>query len=324
MNKMESHSFLNKMRMRYILNLPYYLYFVSKLVLLRLIYGRPEFIVYWGKALGDNLLLTSPLKYIYDRTKKKQWVLSFYPELFRYNKKIICLKNNERGEDRIINLLKLRLHQPIYSKFIDKDTQESPENHIIRIIAKELGITDYEKVPLEIEYKLHPTELGKTGEKPTIVIQSNSNGANYFIANKQWYPERFQEVVNYLNPFFEILQVGSINDIFLDGCKDLRGKTTIRESIAIIASSQLFIGLVGFYMHAAKAVGTKSLIIYGGREHPDQSGYTGNINIYSATHCSPCWKWNNCDYVRKCMQEITFDKLKEYLDLVIANRNKIT
>jgi ADP-heptose:LPS heptosyltransferase len=285
-------------------------------------YGKPEFIITWGKALGDNLLLTSPIKYIYGHSKKRQWVLSYYPELFRYNKKIICLKNNDRGEERIISWLKLRLLQPNYSKFIDKDTEESPENHIIRIIAKQLGIKEYNEVPLEIDYKFHPKEIFELKGKPRIVIQSNSNGAKLFIANKQWYPERFQEVVDYLSPHFEMVQVGSPLDIYLDGCVDFRGKTTVRESIAIIESSRLFIGLVGFYMHAAKAVGTKSLIIYGGREHPDQSGYTENINVYSATHCSPCWKWNNCDYMRKCMQEITFDTVKDKLDLVILDKDK--
>jgi hypothetical protein len=308
---------------KYILNLHYYLYFAAKLVLLRLIYGKPGFIVYWGKALGDNLLLTSPLKYKYDRTKKKQWVLSYYPELFRYNKKVICLKNNDRGEERIIRILKFSFNQPNYSRFIDEDTQESPDNHIIRIMARELCIKEYNSVPLEIDYKLHPKELSKFDKKPRIAIQSNSNGAKLFIANKQWYPERFQEVVNYLSPFFEIVQVGSTDDFYLEGCVDYRGKTTIRESIAIIASSRLFIGLVGFYMHAAKAVGTKSLIIYGGREHPDQSGYSDNINIYTATDCSPCWKWSKCDFMRKCMQEITFDTVKDQLDLIIKNREKI-
>jgi ADP-heptose:LPS heptosyltransferase len=190
-------------------------------------------------------------------------------------------------------------------------------------MARELGIKEYNNVPLEIDYTLHPKELFKPGKKPRIAIQSNSNGAKLFIANKQWYPERFQQVVNYLSPFFEIVQVGSTDDFYLEGCVDYRGKTTVRESIAIIASCRLFIGLVGFYMHAAKAVGTKSLIIYGGRERPDQSGYLDNINVYNATPCSPCWKWSKCDYMRKCMHEITFETIKDHLDLVITNSEKI-
>ncbi len=140
------------------------------------------------------------------------------------------------------------------------------------------------------------------------------------MTNKQWYPQRFQEVVNSLKGEVEFVQIGMANDDKLDGVSnDLRGVTSVREAITAIATADLFVGLIGFYMHAAKAVNTKAIIIYGGREHPLQSGYADNINIFTPLPCSPCWKWNDCDYDRKCMSDISSFKvitlIKEHLNL---------
>ena len=46
---------------------------------------------------------------------------------------------------------------------------------------------------------------------------------------------------------------------------------------------------VSFLMHAAASVDVKSVIIYGGRETPKNSGYDNNINLYQKIDCSPCW-----------------------------------
>jgi ADP-heptose:LPS heptosyltransferase len=58
-------------------------------------------------------------------------------------------------------------------------------------------------------------------------------------------------------------------------------------------------------MHLARAVECPSVIIFGGREAPWQSGYTCNTNLYTAEPCAPCWLWNKCDYNRICMDKIT-------------------
>ena len=55
-------------------------------------------------------------------------------------------------------------------------------------------------------------------------------------------------------------------------------------------------------MHLARAVDCRSVIIYGGREHPSQSGYSANENLYWSGACAPCWLRNDCNYGRICMQ----------------------
>ena len=78
----------------------------------------------------------------------------------------------------------------------------------------------------------------------------------------------------------------------------------MRETAAILAASRLFLGLATGLMHLARAVECRSVIVYGGREHPSQSGYSANENLYWSGPCAPCWLRNDCDYDRVCMSEI--------------------
>jgi hypothetical protein len=52
-------------------------------------------------------------------------------------------------------------------------------------------------------------------------------------------------------------------------------------------------------------VDCRSVIVYGGREKPAQTGYVANKNLYSQVRCAPCWLRNPCDFDRKCMDMIT-------------------
>jgi hypothetical protein len=58
-------------------------------------------------------------------------------------------------------------------------------------------------------------------------------------------------------------------------------------------------------MHLARAVECPSVIVFGGREAPWQSGYICNSNLYSAVPCAPCWRANTCEFDRRCMSDIS-------------------
>jgi ADP-heptose:LPS heptosyltransferase len=137
-----------------------------------------------------------------------------------------------------------------------------------------------------------------------IAVQSSVRSARMPIANKEWFPDRMQAVVRALAADAEIVQLGAAADPPLDGATDLRGRTTAREAAAVIAGSRVFVGMVGFLMHVAAAVGTPSVVVFGGREHPSQSGYPWNRNLFTELSCSPCWLWNHCPYDRECMRRV--------------------
>jgi len=139
------------------------------------------------------------------------------------------------------------------------------------------------------------------------------------MANKQWSTEGFQAVVNFCQARgFKCLQIGSATDPVLSGTIDLRGKTNLRETASVLAQSRLFIGLVGFLMHLACAVECPSVIVYGGRETPNLTGYSCNINIIQQPSCSPCWQRNRCDYAHKCMTSITAEQVTASIEKILG------
>ena len=189
---------------------------------------------------------------------------------------------------------------------IEKD--EPPQEHIIKALCREAGIIG--------EILVRPHIYIETSEKKAfeqfrdcVVIQSTGLGARKAMRNKEWFPERFQAVVDGIRDLVQVVQIGSEEDPKLSGCVDMRGKTTIRGAAAVLAQARLFVGLVGFLMHLARSVNCEGVIIYGGREAPWQSGYICNTNLYTQIPCSPCWYYNRCDHEKKCMREITAEKV---------------
>ena len=121
--------------------------------------------------------------------------------------------------------------------------------------------------------------------------------------NKEWGAASFQQIVDALGHEVHFVQVGAPADPTLRGAVDARGRPR-RETAAILAASSCFVGLVGFLMHLARAVDTRAVIVYGGREAPWQTGYAGNENLTTGVPCSPCWLWNRCAYDRECLTAI--------------------
>jgi ADP-heptose:LPS heptosyltransferase len=146
--------------------------------------------------------------------------------------------------------------------------------------------------------------------------------------NKQWYRDRFEDVVRKIHKFgiggpdLQVIQVGDASDPMIAGCVDLRGKTSLRETAAILKNSLALIGTSGLLSHMARAVDCRSVIIYGGREHSYQSGYICNENLDSKVECSPCWLWNNCDHDKKCMKMISVENVISALTRVIDRQKE--
>ena len=147
-----------------------------------------------------------------------------------------------------------------------------------------------------------------------IAIQSSILSASLPIRNKEWHAGRFAAVIAALSPEYTFVQVGMKSDPKLEGAVDRRGKTDVRQTAAILSQSLVFVGLVGFLMHLARAVECRSVIVFGGREAPWQSGYGCNENLYSAMPCAPCWLWSKCDFGHQCMNRIEASQVIEAVD----------
>jgi len=269
--------------------------------------GRPRTLVYFGGSPGDDLLCTPVIDALVASGRGPVWMMSHHPALFTHNPAVTRVLPYDEALAYALSLAGVDRRRLRYHEYDPSDDRSlAPREHIIRLLARRAGVDpDAANVALAPRIYLDEQERswGRFGDRQ-IAIQSTTRSAAMPIANKEWFPERFQQVVDALNGEYTLVQLGSAADPALSGVVDLRGKTTIREAAGVLHQSAALVGLVGFIMHLAKAVGTRSVIVYGGREHPSQSGYESNVNLFTPLHCAPCWYWNHSPYGRDCMNRI--------------------
>jgi hypothetical protein len=194
--------------------------------------------------------------------------------------------------------------RPEYAPPDGQDGRRPPSRHVIAEMCGKVGITG--PVSIRPYLTLNEKEAASANwASGCIVIQSSGMAARHPAGNQEWYPERFQEVIDALCGEAKFIQLGSLQDPPLRHARDLRGATTVRESAAILHHARLYVGPEGFLMHLARAVECPSVIIFGGRTAPQQLGYVCNLNLYSAVPCAPCWRSNTCDFDRRCMSNIS-------------------
>lgn len=269
-------------------------------------FGRPAAIMYFGESPGDDLLATAVVRQ-WRRTRASTVAyLTRHPELFAGNDDVAFTASYDpllAGAFQLLGVQRIRLAYHSYDPGADRSVAP-PGVHLINLMCASAHLPPIES-PLPI-LRLTATEQRPT-ERRRIVLQSSTMSARMPIPMKDWFPDRMQAVADALRGDAELVQLGSPADPAIEGAVDLRGRTTLREAAAVLAGARLFIGMVGYLMHAAAATGTPSVVIYGGREHPDQSGYACNRNLFTALPCSPCWLWHHCPYDRECMRRITAD-----------------
>ena len=267
-------------------------------------FGLPEVIIRFGHGLGihglgDDLLCTAVLRELRRRRKGELWMISNHPELFG------CTGDADRvfPIDRVYDFFSKMWGREFRTMMVPSSPpNELLSRHVIAEMCAVAGITG--DVTLRPYLALDDSEAAAGAwAKGCVVVQSSGLGARYPLLLKEWYPERFNAVVDALRGQYEFIQIGSASDPPLAHARDLRGKSTIRGSAAILHHARLYIGLEGFLMHLARAIDCPSVIIYGGHTGPWQTGYICNKNLYSDLSCAPCGR-GTCDIGRKCMAEI--------------------
>jgi hypothetical protein len=283
-------------------------------------HGRPGMYIHAvGAGIGDDLLCTAIFRELRRRGRDDFWVASKHPELYRRNDDIGVVVPPLRRYDMLLKRLGTRVVYPWYTSYhpaFDRD-DPTPQQHLIALMCQKAGITG--EVALRPYLTLGDDERA-AGRRVArqVAIQSAGLDAKHAMRNKNWYHDRYQGVVDALRDRFDLVQVGSASDPPLAGALDLRGRTTLRETAAVLAGSLAFVGQVGMLMHLARAVDCRSVIVYGGRETPAQSGYPCNENLYSPVPCSPCWLLNACPYERMCLQMVDVGAVVEAFERQVA------
>lgn len=274
----------------------------------------PKLLLFFGFAPGDDLLCTAVLRELRQRGRDELLMVSNHRELFMGNPDPAYVHPLWQRSSpwsstasicrRFVRIWGGGFTQLEYAPGIGADRRRPPPRHIVAEMCLRAGITG----PVAIRPYLYLSGTEKTAATwacHQVVIQSSGMAARHPMQNKQWCWERFQDVIDALRGEISFVQLGAVTDPALQHVTDLRGATGIREAAAILYQARLYVGGVGFLMHLARAVECPSVIIFGGREAPWQSGYTCNLNLYSPVSCAPCWRSNTCDFDRQCMRDIS-------------------
>jgi ADP-heptose:LPS heptosyltransferase len=258
--------------------------------------GFPQRVYHGAGGIGDDLLCTCVFRELKKRGEPNLVFRTMYPSLVQGNPDVDIIIRKKIPIFAGVMIYGLNFFQLTY--FVPL------KEHFLASMCRMAGVTG--EVALRPYLFLRPNELaaGRLFARQ-IVIQSSGIGSAVPMKNKEWFPERFQAVANCLQSKAALIQLGTRLDPPLKGALDIRGKTSFLEAAAILANSLLFVGQVGFLMHLARAVDCRSVIVYGGREAPDKTGYIANRNLVGVTPCSPCWEENKCDHDRECMKLIS-------------------
>ena len=275
-------------------------------------HGYPDHFLYFLGGLGDQLMMTCIARELKIRdSSKKIWHISAAAELLSQNPDFDLILDKEWLGLTHSNLLKKPRTRLGYSHRLPGiDNWTIPKEHILVDSLRKSGVRG--EVRLRPYIYLSDQEIEEYKFSEDLICFQSVGVATHetWMKNKVWSHQKFKEVVIKTReryPSVKLIQLGSYADPALNCDIDLRGKTSLRETAAIIAASKIFIGTQGFLVHVARAVNTRSVVIFGGREHSWQSGYIANINLESFPECSPCWASYRCENSHVCMTDIAVD-----------------
>lgn len=195
------------------------------------------------------------------------------------------------------------------------------KKHAVEIIADILEVTLKDKKIEIFLTKKEDEKAMKTLSKYNnpIIIHTTSKCSK----NQEWPIERWEELVKRM-PDYTFIQVGLNNEPAIKGTVDLRGKTTVREAIALVKHSKAFVGVVSAFAHITAAVGKPAVVLFG-PSTPVIWGYEENINIYKDLRCAPCIDTlggKTCPYDKKCMGKISVREVEKTIKKITEKRNK--
>jgi len=318
------------MGLRSILSIPVKIPHAARIELLALLdiikFGFPGVMLQFGGGIGDELLLTMVAHELKLRNPKlKIWQVSHSLDLLRNNPDYDRVFSKEHWPLRYALFLnRSRLQLAYAQEIVPRSSELPPDIHILAELCRKAGI--HGEVSLRPYYSFLPGELaqGRKAERQITIQCCDAGTYSTVMLNKLWPKERFQRVIerihDYSDGHVDVIQIGSAQDPLLEGAIDLRGKTTVRETAALLANSLCFIGTVGFLMHLARAVECRSVIVYGGREHSFQTGYICNENLDSFVDCAPRWLWKDCDFERMCMTMISPEDVLAAVQRVLSRQ----
>ncbi len=269
-----------------------------------------------GRAIGDQVCMTSVVRSLSEQYSFKIVVISSYPMIFDHNPYVWKLIDANKFGDYLVRFLRFlsggQIENFLFKEqgvpFVEFMRNDGSELHLVQAhslhfkneishtrIVNQLFLTDQEIEQCRIKFNL---------PKRFSIIQPNAKAT--YTPNKQWELKNFQKVVDLRKDIYWV-QVGGENEYLLKHVDDLRGETTLRELFYLISKAEFVLGNEGLLNHIASAFNTMSYVIFSGFSCMKLASYSNTIGFVSANVCekSPCWLLEECGIEGKpCLSTI--------------------
>jgi ADP-heptose:LPS heptosyltransferase len=253
-------------------------------------------------GLGDVLLCTPALREV--KRLNPKCFIRFYTDLAAI----------VRGLPYIDEVLPFG-DRPPGSISIGYEDAIPPRSHLAKIMGDTLGVRVADVRP-DCVVHLEEVEAFRMSwshlPRPHIVILRR---AGRHTPNKDWPDYSWIALVGRLAQFGSVIEIGEAGPAPAGlpprNYVDLRGRTSLEKLVAAIAAADLHVGPDSGPMHIAAAVGTPSVVIYGGYIDPENTLYPGNVALAAQVSCSPCWLRTPCPFERQCLSGISPGSVEE-------------
>ena len=199
--------------------------------------------------------------------------------------------------------------------------------HVIDIISHSVGLSN---IPRKCVLYFNQQEQERIDQliidrslSPFITIEPNTN-MYYSGRLRAWQFENWQVIIHLIRecyPALNIVQVGVKGGAILDNVISLVGCLSFRETALLIKNSCYFLGTDGGLMHAANAVNTRAVIVWGGTTLPEFIGYPEQHEVICKyVDCAPCGFKGHCPNGHKCMTGISVSEVWDVIRKAIATQ----
>jgi len=163
-------------------------------------------------------------------------------------------------------------------------------------------------IPGELFFDNNERSFAKKVPDNLIVIEPNVDRRKAATQNKDWGFDRYQEIAS------RLLKAGHQVGQFAFGDYRLAGVRQIptlgfRYACVALKKAKLLIGPEGGLHHAAAAVGTPAVVLFGGFVPPEVTGYDTHTNLTGGVDA--CGSWKLCQHCRDALDSISVDEVYE-------------
>ena len=170
----------------------------------------------------------------------------------------------------------------------------------------------FKPTPARIVFYSQEEQFGQRHGTDKILIEPNVKAITH--TNKEWFWERWQQLADRHPGRF--IQVGPANTRRLERVEYVL-TTEFRQAAAILKYALAYVGPEGGLHHAAAALGTPAVVLFGGFISPESTGYTlpNHRNLFTGGQA--CGMRVNCKHCRAAMDAITVDMVDQHLMEVV-------